>query len=288
MIRARIVADSMSPAGCRLITVEATYPRIVHEEVLTHRILSTDPQAMEELSRNSASGRAIPTKLWLSAIESQPFIPEVWFSNRAGMVGGEPLDADRQIQATNAWLQFRDDAVRAARRLNEIGVHKHHANRPLTPLQHITTVMSGTEWWNFFGLRYHAGAAPEFIELAQRIHDLYVASEPVPREPGEWHLPYVTEDERRSMPLHEAARRSATRCGRVSYLRQGEAGDVETELERAESFIASRHWTPTEHPAMALVGPKQIGNFTGWKQLRKFFRDEDIAPFDPPTARSRA
>jgi hypothetical protein len=36
------------------------------------------------------------------------------------------------------------------------------------------------------------------------------------------------------------------------------------------------------------VGPKQIGNFTGWKQLRKFFRDEDIAPFDPPTARSRA
>ena len=47
---AKVLADSISPAGHRLTTLEATFPRFVLAEFNTHRVFS----------RNSASSRAIP------------------------------------------------------------------------------------------------------------------------------------------------------------------------------------------------------------------------------------
>lgn len=47
---AKILADSMSPDGVRLTTVEITFPRIILAELNTHRMLS----------KSSASSRAIP------------------------------------------------------------------------------------------------------------------------------------------------------------------------------------------------------------------------------------
>ena len=49
--RARVLLDSVSPAGVRLTTLEVTFPRFVLAEFNTHRVFS----------RNSASSRAIPT-----------------------------------------------------------------------------------------------------------------------------------------------------------------------------------------------------------------------------------
>jgi hypothetical protein len=46
----KILADSISPDGVRLTTLEVVMPRIVLAEFNTHRMLS----------RNSASSRAIP------------------------------------------------------------------------------------------------------------------------------------------------------------------------------------------------------------------------------------
>lgn len=36
---AKVVLDSVSPAGIRLVSIQATYPRIIHDELLTHRRL---------------------------------------------------------------------------------------------------------------------------------------------------------------------------------------------------------------------------------------------------------
>jgi hypothetical protein len=282
MITAKIVADSIGPHGHRLTTVEATYPRIIHEEVLTHRIISTDPQAWAELSRNSASSRAIPTSRWISAVSSSPFIPTHWFANKSGMQSGNELSSDLSEAATEVWLTFRDQAMLAAKQLNQIGVHKHHANRPLQIFQHITTVMTATEWQNFFGLRYHPAAAPEFIELAGAIYNEYSASDPEILDVGQWHLPYILTKEMETLPYDEQIKRSVARCGRVSYLRQGEASDYDTELDRADEFVTSGHWSATEHTAMTLPDPTQVGNLTGFKQYRKFFTQEAIAPFNPP------
>ena len=54
MIEAKIIADSLSEAGKRIVTFELQYQRFIHGEVMTHRLFS----------RNAMSSRAIPVKKW--------------------------------------------------------------------------------------------------------------------------------------------------------------------------------------------------------------------------------
>ena len=49
-ISAKVIADSVSPKGIRLVTIECQFPRFILAQVNTHRVFS----------RNSASSRAIP------------------------------------------------------------------------------------------------------------------------------------------------------------------------------------------------------------------------------------
>lgn len=65
---ARVIADSLSPDGVRITTVEATMPRIVLAEANTHR----------DRERNSASSRAIPIEKMIQRVVSDPFVPEDW------------------------------------------------------------------------------------------------------------------------------------------------------------------------------------------------------------------
>ena len=67
-ISAKIVADSLSPQGDRLISVLCTFPRIILSEINTHRMLS----------KNTSSSRAIPFKKMVEAVENDPFIPIAW------------------------------------------------------------------------------------------------------------------------------------------------------------------------------------------------------------------
>jgi hypothetical protein len=78
---AKILADSLSPDGVRLTTMEITFPRIVLAEFNTHRVLS----------RNSASSRAIPVEKMLRMVQENPYIPESWGKNQKGMQAGEEL-----------------------------------------------------------------------------------------------------------------------------------------------------------------------------------------------------
>ena len=57
-IKARIVADSMAPNGCRITTFELEFPRIILCEWNTHR----------QISRNTASSRAIPVAKMIELI----------------------------------------------------------------------------------------------------------------------------------------------------------------------------------------------------------------------------
>ena len=67
-INAKIVAHSLSPQKEELISVLATFPRIILAEVNTHRMLS----------KNTSSSRAIPFNKMLEAIQNDPFIPIAW------------------------------------------------------------------------------------------------------------------------------------------------------------------------------------------------------------------
>lgn len=147
-ISAKILADSTSSQGARITTFLLTYPRIIHSELMTHRVFS----------RNSASSRAIPFNKMVKIVEEDPFIPIAWQKDHKGMQGNEYYDYIKAFELTDDWLEARNNAVNLAKKLNKKGVTKQLCNRLLEPFMWHTVLLTGTEFENFFKLRcpqYH-------------------------------------------------------------------------------------------------------------------------------------
>ena len=136
---ARVLLDSISTIGVRLTTLEVTFPRFVLAEFNTHR----------QLSRNSASSRAVPTSKLIERVERDPVLPLEWGRNKAGMSASELLSAEETQAAKCIWLQARDDAVLRARRLLELNVHKQELNRLLEPFLWHTVIVTATQLGEF-------------------------------------------------------------------------------------------------------------------------------------------
>lgn len=255
----RVEADSAAPWGTRLVTLVVTYPRCCHAELLTHRAFS----------RNSASSRAIPVARLIEAVEADPFVPEEWGSNRAGMQAGGPLPDGEAAACRRSWLEARDAAVRAARELSAAGLHKQHANRLLEPFAWITTVITATDWANFFALRCHPDAMPEMRRAAEMMRDAVAASTPAPVGLGEWHLPFVRQEDRDALSVAALKDVSAGRCARVSYLTHDGRRDPEADaaLARRLATHAPVHASPFEHQATPCARPPR-GNLRYWQQYR--------------------
>lgn len=280
MIFATILKDSIhATEGIRLTTYLLKYPRFLHAEFMTHRVFS----------RNAQSSRAVPVLKRIKEVEENPAIPLVFTKNKAGMQGGEPL-AD-QDEARRVWLEGRDEAVKIAKKLAALEVHKQYANRVIEPYDHISVIASATEWDNFFALRIHTKALPEIAELAQQMYFCQSVSRPIPRKPGEWHLPFVTEDEyaewrsrdeNLGMDPYPLIERSVAACARVSYLNH----DGSTSTQEADTALYKRllgetpiHASPAEHQATPMSLPQYCGNFYGWIQHRKTLVHENVAKY---------
>lgn len=276
MYEVKILADSISPSGVRLLTVQATFPRFILAEVNTHRMLS----------RNSASSRAIPPEKLISRVIANPFVPETFNKRVKGMGVGEELGAQEHSTARAAWLAARDDAVRVAEVLLGLDCDKSRINRLLEPFLWHTAIISATEWDNFFALRDHPDAQPEFQKLARMMLETMMDSSPVQLSPGEWHLPLVFESDEQLVADHDTLPWiSAARCAKVSYDRQEDEESPEDSLARAKRLAESGHLSPFEHPALlpkAALDENQhyletgefYGNFREWVQLRKKIPDE--------------
>jgi thymidylate synthase ThyX len=298
MINAKILLDSINPVGNRITSWILTYPRFFHSEIMTHRVFS----------RNAASSRAIPVKRMIDDVRQNCAMPIFWGKNQAGMQAKEELDdiiKHREIvvspvgngldpykltvtdkhAAKHEWLAARDSAITHAEKMLELGVHKQIANRILEPFMHMTVIITGTEFENFFALRAHPDAQPEFQDLAYKMLDIYQLSEPKKLKEGEWHIPFGDKlDETRLTELyyktaipHEELklRISVARCARVSYLNFEGKDDYNKDIELSETLSSSGHWSPFEHSAMALSTSEYSGNFKGWKQYRKTFNEEN-------------
>lgn len=288
---ARVIADSVHHR-ChevhRLTTIEVTLPRIVLAELNTHRVFS----------RNSASSRAIPIEKRISMVESDPFIPESFGRNQKGMQAQHVLPDDQASMARQAWCTAMSDAVRSARELAKLDVHKQLANRLIEPFCWQTVIISSTEWENFFALRCNPDAQPEIRKAAELMRDAYCSSSPKQLRDRQWHVPYVDdveasqileEEERlgfRSVDFNVVAHVSAGRCARVSYLTHDGRRDWKEDVELAKRLQRSGHMSPFEHAARPLTQDDIVhrgltsyrpfvGNFCGWLQLRKLFKDED-------------
>lgn len=272
MISAKVIADSVNPAGQRITTFECVFPRWILAEVNTHRMLS----------RNSASSRAIPTKKLLWSVLRDPATPVEWGRNQSGMQARSELSGVRLWLARRIFFLARYPAVLFAWLLSKVGLHKQLTNRIVEPWMWHTAIITATTFDNLFKLRAHPDAQPEFQSLAWKMIDARDKS--VPRQIGwnGWHLPYVDgismsgPVEGPSDPTLDIPKVSAACCARVSYVRQSDRRAVKEDVTFTERLIASGHWSPLEHVAMACEGEGPSGNFTGgWKQLRKFFSGED-------------
>lgn len=273
MSTVRIVADSIAKHGKRIVTMEVDLWRPLLAEFNTHR----------QLSRGSASSRAIPIERMVQKVSNDPFIPKHWGTNQKGMRAGEPVSLAHQLWCAQAWLDHRNDAVKAALRFHTAGIHKSIPNRLLEPWMTTTIVCTATELENFVALRTEKApdgtpmAESHFDDVAEDMVKVLNASEPVSLQDYQWHLPYVREYERDGLDWEHSERvmslvkRSVARCGRVSYLKQdGLPATLEEDYQRHDGFIKDGHMGPLEHQASPAFSPdERSGNFRGWLQYRQ-------------------
>lgn len=265
MIYAKVIADSVSPTGSRLTTIEAQFHRFILAEVNTHRAFS----------RNSASSRAIPTAKLIEQVRTNPAIPIEFGSNKPGMQAGE--EVLNQVGSEGAWRSAAYWATARASELLSYGVHKQIVNRLLEPFMWHKAIITSTEagWNNFFEQRISPLAQPEIDLLAQRIHEAMSLSQPLFQYYGHWHVPYITmrdvyDLELMGRPQDDERKVSAARCARVSYLTHDGKRDLAKDLELYDKLVSADppHWSPLEHVATPDDRWDSIGNFDGWEQLR--------------------
>ncbi|WP_244832377.1 FAD-dependent thymidylate synthase [Caballeronia sp. TF1N1] len=296
----KIIADSVSPSGHRLTTFLLRYQRFIHAEFMTHK----------KISRNASSSRAIPSAKIIEDILVDPAMPSFWGKNQPGMQAREELDPENKLYAAAHWLDARDAVIANVKGLLELGVHKQTANRMLEPWMHINVLATATDWANFYELRCHPDAQPEFQELAGLMREAQLYVQPNILQPGEWHLPFADDGETRQqavrflmhnritrdMPREEEIinllrKVSTARCARTSYLlHDGKPSTVAEDLALHDKLVVATplHASPAEHQATPDVlvkddysdrrwaEPALHGNLTGWQQHRKMLPGEFI------------
>lgn len=279
--RASIVKKSIAPNGVTLTTFQLSYWRAIHAELMTHRMLS----------RNASSSRAEPVSSAIRRVMEDPAIPVYWGLAQKGMQADQRLRDHGEIKAAKAlWLSaMRKCADTAGELASLLGLHKQNPNRLVEPFSAIDVIVSATDWDNFFALRCHPAAEPHIRILAWRMADLMYKGPPADRlEMGEWHLPYVSDQERTSLDLDTQKACSVARCARVSYRNHdGSEPSVEKDLDlflrlknEQGSELEPGHWSPFEHQATPLPNASdRSGNYRGWKQLRSEFPRQTM-PFD--------
>lgn len=151
MISAKVVADSLSPKGNRLTTLEVVMPRYILAEFNTHRVLS----------KNSASSRAIPLRKMIKEVMENPFIPYAFQKNHTGMQGTEYLDTtklysiDEFMENTHTMLStlhYKDhnDYVKQSEKYSEkLTLISDIINRGVLDVSIIDEKKTLVDWWLF-------------------------------------------------------------------------------------------------------------------------------------------
>jgi hypothetical protein len=301
MYDAKVLADSISPNGYRVTTLEITHPRFILAEANTHRMIS----------KNSASSRAIPVERRIEQISRDPFVPEAFGRNKGGMQSDENLDGDVDALARIHWDRAKAAAIREACDLSSLNVHKQHANRVLEPFAWHTAVFTATEWDNWDALRVSKMAQPEMYKIAGMMREVRLSSIPLAVDYGDWHLPYVrgvgdepalaAEYDMRVNGINPV-KVSVGRCAAVSYERQSSKSDMEKAAARCDGLVANGHMSPLEHALrpmnereLEMFGTTEfawdwdrseftptgrmrhfLGNVEGWVQYRKLIPGEAV------------
>ena len=261
-----VVADTIHD-GVRITSMQLRYPRFILAELNTHR----------QFSRSSSSSRAIPVSKVIKQVFKDAAKPVHWGANQAGMQAHTELTGLRSLLAKGLWSTAGYFAASVAWCLTKVGLHKQVANRLLEPFQWTHTIVTSTEWDNFYELRAHGDAQPEIQKLARMMQHVHLLSEP---KQSIYHLPYITEDDRQqwvgmdeAIAYKELAKVSTARCARVSYTNhQGKVPSVTEDLKLYDRLVGMEpiHASPAEHQARYTKDEYVTSNLRdGWLQFRK-------------------
>lgn len=270
---AKIIADSINENGDRLTTFVLTYPRMVHSEFMTHRMLS----------KNSSSSRAIPVEKMIAKVIDDNVFPLEFGKNQKGMTAKESVDDDAIAASMKIWQKARLDAIDHAWALHKQGVHKQVVNRLLEPFSTITVICSGTEYQNFFDQRCHPDAQPEIRALADAMKVAYDANYNSGKieklDNGDWHLPFIKSEDwadfhDRRITQKDLIRITTGRCARVSYLNHSGVRHFDDDIALHDRLLNSKpaHLSPFEHCAIASNG--KFANFQGWQSYRNIIEEK--------------
>lgn len=289
MIKATIVQDSVSLTGSRITTFELDYPRFIHAELMTHRVFS----------RNAASSRAVPIEKMIEHVKTTPAMPVYWGKNKAGMQAVEELNGVELQAAQSLWERAATNAAGYSKQMSDAFLHKQLANRVTEPFQTMKTIVTATEYDNWYTLRMHSDAQPEIHKLAKCMFQAVLISKPKTIHASEWHVPYVDRHIRSGkvayynlgseIDVETAKIVSASCCAQVSYRKNDDS------LEKAHSIYdrlintKPMHASPIEHQATPMRYSRNTigrewesgvthldnknyfwsGNFKGWIQNRQ-------------------
>lgn len=281
-VEVKILEDSITEPnkiedkGIRLTTFEIRYPRFFHADFMTHRVFS----------RNASSSRAMPASKLIESGFRDMAMPLYWGINRPGMQAKQEATGFKKWLMKTTWILSGYSALSFAWIMSKLNVHKQIVNRIIEPWTHIKVVVTATEWENFFNLRNHPDAQPELQVLANKMQEAYNTNVPKVLKKGEWHLPYISDEEKATNSITDLVKISTARCARTSYhLYDGNVSTIDKDLALYERLVGSEpiHASPTEHQAtpderynsdFSWKNAYLHGNFKGWVQHRKLIEKE--------------
>lgn len=261
---AEIIEDSINPDGSRLTSFVIIYPRFILAEVNTHKMMS----------KNSASSRAIPIHKMMSEVLENPAMPIRWGKNGKGMQDHGDLSEQEIHYCKEAWLDAAFSAVDSAKKLEENGLQKGWVNRIYENFTWTTTLISGTEWENFFSLRANKQAQPEFAHIAYLMLKEYLSHKPKKSQWGDWHIPFFN-NMPANIPFQDKIKIAVARAARVSYNNFDGSSDIEKDIGLYDRLAESGHFSCFEHCSYANQDKSSWANFKGWTQHRRSFINEN-------------
>ena len=249
---ARIVAHSKGygPYHNDLITFHLMYPRFIHSEMMTHK----------DFSRSAASSRAIPIQKMLNQVWNKPAMPIHWGKNQPGMQASHAIQGWRKTFLSNLWIMCGRAVCVFVWVAMKMGLHKQVANRMLEPWQLMHVTLTTCKLANFYNLRIHADAQPEVCYLATLMRFAHQTSEPKILREGEWHLPWITDEDIDDVAAMVGTdkeqtellkKMSAARCARSSYANFDGKRSIDGDLATYSKLVDSEpiHASPCEHQA---------------------------------------
>lgn len=222
--------------GVRVDTLEVRFPRIILPEFNTHRVFS----------RNAQSSRAKPISKVIQEDLTYHVSDYGWRKNNKGMSPVElfnEIDSKELDEKREAYKQVTLEYVKY---MEEKGVHKELANRPLEQFMETTVLVTATKWKNFITLRIDPGAQLEIRIPTIEIKKVLNKTTPIERD---FHLPYTEETSFLSQErLTQLIKQSVARCARVSYFSfDKKESELEKDIKLFNRLKESKHLSPFEH-----------------------------------------